>query len=499
MPSPRVLMISSEVDPFARTGGLGDAVAGLSSALAVAGADVVVVTPRYGVTRIPTEASMASTWWPGTVAARVGWGAEDVRQLGVLEVRHAVAGPGALRTCLVDHPDLFGRDGIYGDAHGTFGDNALRFVVLSLAALEVAARVWGDPGAGSRGPDIIHAHDWHAAPAILTARLTASEAWRRVRTVLTIHNLAFQGVLGPDALDVLALPRAAFADGTLRHDGQVSLLAGAIALADQVTTVSPTYAREIQTSTGGFGLDGLLRARAGRLVGILNGIDTALFDPAHDGAIQATYSAASFAREKRANRGALAREMGLADDDSPMFCSVSRLTSQKGIDLLLDIVPALVHRGARVVLVGAGDGHLELALRTIAERHPGRVASRIAFDGALARRIYAGADFFVIPSRFEPCGLTQLYAMRYGALPIVSPVGGLLDTVTRIDAVRDLGTGFVASAVDPYALLVSCEDAFTLFADRVGHAAAVHRAMARESSWAAPARQYVALYERLLA
>jgi len=316
--------------------------------------------------------------------------------------------------------------------------------------------------------------------------------------VLTIHNLAFQGVFGEIALERLALPRAAFDDGTLSHDGQVNFMHGAIVLADGVTTVSPTYAGEIQTMREGCGLDALLREHAGKLRGILNGIDEERFDPSTDDALAARYDVASASRGKAACKRALAEELGLGPGDGPLFGSVSRLTEQKGVDLLLEIIPALVVRGARVVLVGQGEPHLERALLSMCEQYPRHVACRIAFDGALARRVYAGVDFFVVPSRYEPCGLTQLYAMRYGALPIVTSVGGLRDTVTPIEAVFGAGTGWVVRAPDAAALLVACEDAITLHHDPASHAAAVVRAMRRESSWHAPAEEYQRLYASLV-
>ncbi len=484
-------MIASEVDPFARTGGLGDVVSGLSSALDALGCDVTVVTPRYGVSRVP----LASTWWPDTVTARVGWGPDDVVTLGVLGT--TLPG-GAVRACLLDHPNLFARDGIYGDAHGTFGDNDTRFVAMSRGALAVAAEVWPEAGDRRGGPDVIHAHDWHAAPAVISAKLTMGPAWAHTPSVFTIHNLAFQGVLGLSALDRLALPRAAFDDGTLAHDGQVNLLAGAVSLADRVTTVSPTYAREILGPRFGCGLDALLRRHSGKLTGIANGIDHVQFDPATDGALAARYDASSPPDGKARCKLALAAEFGLALSDGPLFASVSRLTEQKGIDLLLGILPGLVERGCRFVLVGAGDAALEDALRRASVRFPGRVAARIAFDGALARRVYGGADFFVVPSRYEPCGLTQLYAMRYGAIPIVTAVGGLSDTVAPIASILDFGTGFVAPYASSAALLVACEDALALYGDPVHFRAAQRRAMSRDSSWHEPARAYRALYESTL-
>jgi len=487
-------MVASEVDPFARTGGLGDVVGGLSSELADLDVEVLVVTPRYGVTRVPE----GSEWWERTVSVRVGPGSAVT--LGVLEAASPARTIGSLRVCLLDHPNLFARDGIYGDAHGTFGDNDVRFVTMSRGALAVAERAWpadvttGGPGPQPPGLDVIHAHDWHAAPAILSARLTMGAAWARVRTVFTIHNLSFQGVLGADALDRLGLPRAAFDDGTLEHDGQVNLMHGAIALADRVTTVSPTYAREILTPREGCGLEDFLRLHRGKLSGILNGIDEVRFDPRTDTALAQTFDRADPFEGKGRCKRALAEELGLSDDGGPLFGSVSRLTSQKGIDLLLAILPALVERGARFVLVGTGDASLEQALRSAAERYPGRVASRITFDGLLARRVYAGSDFFVVPSRFEPCGLTQLYAMRYGAIPVVTAVGGLRDTVEPIHALFGTGTGWTAARPDPNALLVACADALDLYQDGASHRAAVVRAMARDSSWAQPARSYLDLY-----
>jgi starch synthase len=494
MPRPyRVLMISSEVDPFARTGGLGDAVGGLSDALADLGHEVAIATPLYGVTKVPPGAVR----WDGRVFARVGWGPNDVRELGVVEAPWArrVSG-GWLRACLLDDPALFGRAGIYGDPTGTFGDNELRFVTLSRAALHLSERLWGDVWQAGKGPDIVHAHDWHAAPAVISAKLTMGDVWRVRPAVFTIHNLAYQGVLGEGALDRLAFPRAAFYDGTLAHEGNVNLMKGAIALADRVTAVSPTYAREIQTPAGGFGLDAFVRAHSDKLVGIVNGIDAPRFDPSTDKAIARRYDARTALPGRAECKRALCLECGLASD-GPLFATVSRLTGQKGIDLLLAIVPALVESGARLLFVGQGEGWLELSLRAAEARYPGRVAARIAFDPPLARRVYAGADYFVVPSRFEPCGLTQMYAMRYGTIPIVTAVGGLRDTVTPVDVARDAGTGILAAEPTADALFVACHDALTLYRDKATLAAVTQRAMAKDTSWRASAQQYLDLYGQL--
>jgi starch synthase len=492
----RILMISSEVDPFARSGGLGDAVGGLSRALALLGADVVVVTPLYAVTKVQGPAE----WWHDPVFARVGWGAGDVRQLGVLQVRDEIEGPGSRRVCLLAHDHLFGSRQLYDDPRtGPYGDNDERFVTMSRGALAVADSLWGAPyPGGDAGPDVIHAHDWHAAAAVIGARLTMGDGWARKPSVLTIHNLAFQGVTGFDVIDRLQFPREAFFNGTLSQNGNVNLLKGAIVLSSIVTTVSPTYSREIRTPAEGWGLDGLLRAANPKLFGILNGIDDERFDPKTDGVIARRYDLPAAPWARRVCKEELARQVGLDVTDGPLFATVSRLTEQKGVDLLLAIVPALVHRGARILLVGTGDVLLEEDLRSVCARFPGRVAARIAFDPPLARRVYAGADFFVVPSRYEPCGLTQMYAMRYGAIPVVTGVGGLLDTVTPIDAAHEVGTGFVATAPTPTELLVACEDAITLYRDGRSMAAAVERAMSRDDGWRGSAATYLKVFESVM-
>jgi starch synthase len=484
----RILMISSEVESLARTGGLGDVVDALSRALAERGAHVLVVTPLYGVTRMPRT----TVRWPGTVGIRFGWGPHDVRHAGVVELEIGrFASGGTRRVCLIDDPPLFGRAGIYGDQNGAFGDNELRFAVMSRGALEIAARAW------DHGPDIIHAHDWHAAFAVLYARLTMGEAWARKPTVFTVHNLAFQGVLDEGVLDRLHLPREAYRAEVLWHHGNVNLMKGATALADRITTVSPTYAREILTSENGFGLDGHLRAHQGRLVGILNGID-ARIGPSTDAALPCRYDVATASVGRAECKAALAAETGLEASDGPLFGCVTRLSWQKGIDLLLPLLGEIVERGGRVLVVGQGDHDLEWSLQRAVEQFRGRVAVRLAFDPPLSRRVYAGSDFFFVPSRFEPCGLTQMYAMRYGTLPIVTDVGGLHDTVDPLDSGSDRGVGFVAPTADVGALrdatLAACE--LHRHPERVARART--RAMTKDFSWDGPASAYEALYRDVI-
>jgi starch synthase len=487
----RVLMVSSEVESLARTGGLGDVVDALSVALADLGLDVLVVTPLYGVTRLPKSTRR----WPSPVPVRHGWGPDDVRAVGVVELDEArFASGGVRRVCLVDDPALFrNRAGIYADAGGTFGDNALRFAVMSRGALEIADRVW--PG---EGPDVLHAHDWHAAFATIYARAVMGDRWKAKASVFTIHNLAYQGVLDEGALDRLHLPRELYNPFVLWHEHNVNLMKGATALADRITTVSPTYAKEILTPENGFGLDGHLRAHAARLRGIVNGIDVARFDPKTDLALASRYDASSFPNGRAACRAALAKEAGIDPGDGPIFGAVTRLTWQKGIDLLLPLFGEIVESGGSIVVVGQGETELEAQLLDAMDHHAGRVCVRIAFDPPLSRRIYAGSDFFLMPSRFEPCGLTQMYAMRYGALPIVTDVGGLHDTVTPMGR-GDVGTGFVAAYPGIEALRLAVDAALELHGDRGAHARAVARAMSEDFSWASPARAYRALYEELVA
>ena len=481
-------MVSSEVESLARTGGLGDVVEALSLAVASLGEQVLVVTPLYGVTTLPTR----TTRWLEPLDIRYGWGADDVRRAGVVELE-TIRFPsgGSRRVCLIDNPALYDRAGIYEDANGAFGDNELRFAVMSRGALEIAERVWDG------GPDLIHAHDWHAAFAVLYARLVMGQAWAEKPSLFTVHNLAFQGVLDEGALDRLHLPRSAFRAEVLWHQGNVNLMKGATALADRITTVSPTYATEILTPEMGFGLDEHLRAHAHKLEGILNGIDTQLFDPSTDAALAARYDASTAGSARATDRAALAKEVGLDAGDGPLFGCVARLTWQKGIDLLVPLLGEIVERGGRVVVVGQGDRDLESSLLVAADRFAGRVAVRIAFDVQLSRRIYGGSDFFLVPSRFEPCGLTQLYAMRYGSIPIVTDVGGLHDTVEPIDAAANRGTGFVVPHADVPSLRAGVIAALDLWRDRGLVSDAAARGMAKDFSWQAPASAYVRLYREL--
>ena len=478
----RVLHVSSELAPFAQTGGMGDVLAGLPGAQAALGFDAAVLVPLYrGVAE-----RLAAAGHP-----------LDAHPLPIVLGPHRFeavlrsARIGRVRCGFLDIPALYDRaGGLYGPG-GTaeFGDNHVRFAALGKAALAAGAHLLG-------GVDVVHAHDWQGAPAAIYAHLERPGT----SIVTTIHNLAFRGIFGKHVLPELGIPWSLFTTRLLEFYDQLSLLKGGLALADAVTTVSPTYAHEILTPERGEALDGFLRWDVKRLVGIANGIDAAAWNPATDAALPARFSARELAG-KRACREALCAEAGLPppDDQTPIIGVVSRLSYHKGSDLIADLAPSLGELGARLVLIGNGEPALEDRLQNLARSFPDRVAVRIGFDHAYARRVYAGSDLFAMPSRFEPCGLGQLYAMRYGAVPIVHAVGGLRDTVTDPSAVRGTPTGLRFDEASAGALYVASARAVALFRDAAAFAALRRGAMARDSSWTVPAHEYVQIYRSLRA
>jgi starch synthase len=401
--------------------------------------------------------------------------------------------PGAHGVWLVDCPALFDRDGIYGDAGGVdFADNHVRFAVLCRAALAAAPAILGG------APDVIHAHDWQAGLANAFARLGAGEL--DAATVLTVHNLAYRGMFPATTVPELELPWSAFDHHHLEFWGHLSLLKAGMASADVVTTVSPTYAREILTPARGEGLDGFLRHDVARVAGIVNGIDTDAWDPATDPALPARFTRDTLAGKAQC-RDQVARELGLTlDARTPLAVAIARLTPQKGLDLVADLVPELSSLGVKLVVLGTGERALEDRLRWLGEVYREHLTVRIGFDVDLSRRLYAAADLFVMPSRFEPCGLGQLYAMRYGALPVVAAVGGLRDTVVAGssdpgDDPGEVGTGFRFEYVDLAGLRWALGSAGDLYRDTPARFAAMRQAaMARDSSWDASAREYVQVY-----
>jgi starch synthase len=481
MKGPLVLSVASEVFPLAKTGGLADVAGALPPALAAEGVPVRTLLPGYpDVLAQVSGAGVAHAW-----AALHGGPAR------LLAARAA-----GLDLFVLDAPHLFDRPGnpYVGPDGKDWPDNALRFGALASVAAQLGRGLLP-----AFAPDIVHAHDWQAglAPAYLHYA-----GGRRPRTVMTVHNLAFQGQFPAALLGPLGLPAHAFAMDGVEYFGTIGFLKAGLALADRITTVSPRYAMEIRTPEFGMGLDGLLRGRASVLTGILNGIDTDYWNPAKDPHLAARFDAKSL-EHRPANKAVLQARFGLeAQADAPLFGVVSRLTWQKGMDVLLESVADLVALGGQLALVGSGEAALEAGLAAAAATHPGRVGVLIGFDEGAAHLVQGGADALLVPSRFEPCGLTQLCALRYGAIPVVARVGGLADTV--IDAnemalVASAGNGLQFAPVTREALALTLERAAGLYRDRATWRQLQKHAMAAEVGWRRPAGQYAALYRELAA
>ncbi len=475
----KVLFVTSEAHPLIKTGGLGDVSGSLPATLQSLGCDVRLLLPAYRTVldRLTSVSPVAQLNLPQLVApARL------------LEGRFPGTG---VTTWLVDYPPAYDRSGgPYLDPLGQpWGDNAGRFALLARAAAAIAL---GQAGV-SWQPDIVHANDWQTG---LTP-VFMKDTYPRPATVFTIHNLAYQGLFDQAELGHLGLPWSLWTPDSLEFYGRLSFIKGGLVYSDMLSTVSPTYAREIQTPDLGFGLDGLLRHRADRLVGILNGIDDKEWDPQHDSWIVRNYDAAHISA-KRDNKRALQHEHGLdPDSQAPLVGMVSRLVRQKGVDLAISAVSYLLHARAQIVFLGNGERSYEDALRRLAARHPGRVAARIGYDEAAAHRIESAADMFLMPSRFEPCGLNQLYSLRYGTVPIVRRVGGLADTV--IDASEPnlragVATGIVFDGDDANALIAALGRAMSLYRNPSRWRSLVHCGMRQDFSWRASAQHYIDLY-----
>ena len=478
----RALHVAAELYPWVKTGGLGDVVAALPPALLAQGVDTRLCLPGF-------PALLDAFHLTDAVRLATPFAAERVR------VALATLPGSKIAAYLVDHPPFYDRPGgPYGGTDGRdWPDNHRRFALLAWVA--AALGHGADP---NWRPDIVHSHDWHAglAPAYLKA------ANAPAASVFTVHNLAYQGFFAAGIFPELSLPAGFYQLDGVEFYGGVSFLKAGLAYADRLTTVSPTYAREIQTPEYGEGLDGLLRLRAGALTGILNGVDPRYWDPEHDDAIPQPYNVDTAEAGKAAAKAALRRRLHLYDGAAPVFGVVSRLTPQKGLDLLLEAVPDLAACGGQLALLGNGDQPLETGFAAAMEAHRGTVGVEIGYDEALARLVVAGADCMVLPSRFEPCGLTQLYALRYGTLPVVRRTGGLADTVVDATPARlrdKTATGFSFDPATAEGLAAAIERATALYADRPRWRQMMRQAMTRDFSWAQSARQYVALYRELVA
>lgn len=471
----RVLSVASECVPLVKTGGLADVVGALPGALAAKGWDMRVLLPAYRSVREVAKD------WPVVHAVADLWGGPAKVRVG------EVAGVWFL---LLDAPHLFDRTGgPYSSPTGEHPDNAIRFAALSWVAAEIARK-----GIADWKPHILHAHDWQGgfAPAYL-----AFQGAGGVKSVITIHNIAFQGWAPAQMLEPLRLPRGAFHSDALEYFGGISSLKAGLVTADWITTVSPNYAAEILRPEFGMGLEGVLAARSGVLSGILNGIDTAVWSPE---VAEPPFSARS-PKGKTKARAELCRAFGLIVP-GPLAIVVSRLTDQKGIDLLPEVMPDFIQAGGGLIVLGSGDPALERAMEGLAERFPGRLAVKIGYDEGLSHRLFAGADAVLVPSRFEPCGLTQMYGLRYGALPVVSLVGGLADTVigaSPATLAAGAATGVTFHPVDGLAFRQALARLVGLYRQPKLWAKLRAKAMAHPVGWESSAAEYAKLYERLLA
>jgi starch synthase len=481
-------MIASEAHPFAKTGGLAEVAGALPLALARLGHTLTLVVPRYRGVSLPSDASVRGD------SARA---AETTIALGgrtqaVTFHRQPLAE--RVTGVLVDAPDLFDRDALYGTPEADYADNAWRFAVFNRAALEYARIV------GQR-PSIVHAHDWQTGTvaAYQKMHLSNDPIVGGVPAVFTIHNLAFQGLFPRETLDTIGLGWEVYDQQAMEYWGQISYLKAGINFSERITTVSPTYAREILTREMGFGFEGVLTRRADDLVGILNGIDTERWNPRRDEFVQARFDADSLEGKAQA-RQQLLQAAGVATDGAgarPVIGLISRLTDQKGFDLIAGAAAELMELEATWVMLGSGERRYEDLWTRLAERHPRHVSTTIGFDERLAHLIEAGADAFLMPSRFEPCGLNQMYSLRYGTIPIVRATGGLDDTVEDYDPATGAGTGFKFREYTPGALVTAVRRALAVFPDKPAWARMQQAGMRQDYSWDASAREYVKVYRSL--
>lgn len=481
----RVLFVSAEVSPFARTGGLGDVIGALPSALAQYGLDVRVVMPLYRTIRdrsLPLTPVIDDLRVPlafGYRTARVWQSAPEART--------------PVSLYCIEHDAYFARSGLYGDGYGDYGDNALRFIFFCTAALALIDR-W------QWFPHVIHCHDWHTGliPAYLRFLPDLTPRLTTVASIFTVHNLAYQGVFPASTFGATGLPPQLFRPNGVEFYGSVNFMKAGLSYADQLTTVSPTYAEEICTPEFGHGLDGVLRERRNALRGIVNGADYEAWNPATDPVLAARYSADDL-RGKTACKLALLRKFGLVEDlEVPLFGMITRLTEQKGVDLVLQALERFFALDTSLVILGSGDRQYEAQLSVLASQYPGRLGVRLGFNDALSHQIQAGSDCVLMPSRFEPCGLTQLYAMRYGTIPIVRATGGLRDTVVPFDQATFQGSGFVFTEPTTHALMGAIHAAVSVFKEQAAWRQVRRNAMGQDYSWKRSAAPYIELYHQVV-
>lgn len=476
----KVLFVASECAPFVKTGGLADVIGAVPKALAALGVDIRVILPVY-----PALARVAKT---GKIVTKFD-------ELFGGEARLIAAKSEGLNLLLLDAPHLYDRPGnIYLDDSGQdWPDNHLRFGALCFVAAKVATE-----GIKRWKPAVVHAHDWQAGLTPLLIRQAGAKTCPR--SVITIHNIAFQGLFHWTVKDTFSIPDELFTHEGAEFWGHLGFLKAGLSFSDKITTVSPTYARELLTAEFGMGLEGVLQARRGDFSGIVNGIDLRAWNPATDQALAKNYTSRSLGNKEQ-NRVALRTRFGLGSDASgPVFCVVSRLTEQKGLDLLLEALPVLVGRGAHLALLGSGEKHLEQGFLDAAQQYPGQVGVIIGYDEELSHLMQGGSDAILVPSRFEPCGLTQLYGLRYGTLPVVARTGGLADTVTDADdaAIKSKrATGILFTPVTSAALRDAIHRTCDLFDQPKVWRSLMRNAMRYPVGWDQSAPAYLELYETI--
>jgi starch synthase len=478
----KIAMVASEVTPFAKTGGLADVIGTLTIALERLGHEVSVIAPGYR-SALQGDFSLSDTGMTLTVPDTGG----AKKDASVLETSIGKNVP----LYLIQADEYFDREFLYGTPTGDYADNAARFGFFSRAALELLRR---------RPVDIAHFHDWQTALAIVFLKLQPGlyPETAAAKTVFTIHNLGFQGVFPPTAWPLLNLDSSYFTPQFLEYYGNINFLKGGLLFADKITTVSPSYAQEIMTTDQGFGLEGVLRERAADLVGILNGVDYQQWNPWTDRYLSHHYGENSLTVKRDCKRE-LQRAVGLPEkSDTPLIAMISRLTLQKGFDLIEEIFDSLLERDVQVALLGNGEPRFERLFQAAAERYRGRVTVEIGFNEPLAHQIEAGADLFLMPSRYEPCGLNQMFSLKYGTIPVVRAVGGLKDTVQDYDAENQTGTGFVFQPYNGKALLAAIDRGLAVYRDEQAWTGLRRRAMAMDYSWERSAKVYANLYQQLL-
>ena len=472
----RILFAASEALPYAKTGGLADVIEALPRALVKLGHEVAVFLPRYRGIK-PFSTIMPSLTIPQGTRLRFPAIASGSLLRGV-------------RYFFLDDPFYFDREGIYGDKNHDYPDNAERFTEFCRAAIELAKHVWT--------PDVFHCNDWQTAmiPTLLRSSYGDDPAVKDIPVIFTVHNIGYHGVFPPDSLVRVGIPQGLFHPGGLEFYGKVNFLKGGLVYSDYLTTVSRKYAQEIQTPEFGFGLDGVIRSRADRLVGILNGVDYAAWSPERDPLIPRKYSAKDL-EGKRVCKEKLLEEFQLLRDNPhrPVIGIVSRFADQKGFDLIAAIARDLMHEDALLAVVGTGERRYEDLFRALASDFPGRVGAKIVYDNTLAHLVEAGSDMFLMPSRYEPCGLNQIYSLRYGTVPIVRATGGLDDTIETFDLEHGTGTGFKFYEYSGGALLHALRQALHYYSDDGIWKRIQLNGMAKDFSWNISAAEYAKLYE----